>query len=126
MFALRLRFVEHKAAATYLQAWGRMNIAVAKYVIAAAEAKEQAKMENQLAALQKRLDDEAKARAKMEEENSKLQQRLLSVRPCAQMQGLIGYNHHVSNHCRRGRPFRRMSSLRVVRRSKPQETATPS
>jgi hypothetical protein len=79
MFALRLRFVEHKAAATYLQAWGRMNNARAAYKIAAQEAKEQAKMENQLAALQKRLDDEATARSKMEAENTALQQRLMSV-----------------------------------------------
>lgn len=57
-----------------------MIIARAAYVIAAAEAKEQAKMENQLAALQRRLDDEAVARSKMEEENAALQERLLSVR----------------------------------------------
>jgi len=78
MLALRLRFVEHKAAATYLQSWGRMNNARAAFKIAAQEAKEQAKMENQLAALQKRLDDEATARSKMEAENAALQQRLLS------------------------------------------------
>jgi hypothetical protein len=79
MLRLRLRFVEHKAAATFLQAWARMNISRAAYKVAAQEAKEQAKMENQLAALQKRLDDEALARAKMEAENAALQQRLLSV-----------------------------------------------
>jgi len=78
MFALRGRFLEQKAAATYLQAWARMNIASAAFVIALQEAKEQAKMENQLAALQKRLDDEAVSRAKMEAENQALQERLLS------------------------------------------------
>ena len=57
-----------------------MNFARAAYKIAAAEAKEQAKMENQLAALQRRLEDEAIARTKMEEENAALQERLLSVR----------------------------------------------
>ena len=78
MLPLRSRFVEHKAAATYLQTWARMNIARAAYVIKVAEAKEQAKMENKLLALQKRLDDEAVARAKMEEENLALQERLQS------------------------------------------------
>ncbi len=67
-------------AAECIQVWARMNFARAAYKIAAAEAKEQAKMENQLAALQRRLEDEAIARTKMEEENAALQERLLSVR----------------------------------------------
>ena len=50
-----------------------MNIAKTGYITALQEAKEQAKMENQLAALQKRLDDEAVSRAKMEEENQEKQ-----------------------------------------------------
>lgn len=80
MFVLRLKFVENRAASVYLQAWARMKIARRKFVIAAREAKEQAKMENQLAALQRRLDDEAVTRAKMEAENKALQERLQSVR----------------------------------------------
>ena len=80
MFHVRSAFMEKRAAATFLQAWARMNIARAKYVIARKEAKEQAKMENQLAALQRRLDDEAQARARMEAENRDLQERLLSVK----------------------------------------------
>ena len=80
MSALRWRFRQKKYAAERMQAWARMIIARAAYVIAAAEAKEQAKMENQLAALQRRLDDEAVARSKMEEENAALQERLQSVR----------------------------------------------
>jgi hypothetical protein len=79
MWAIRFKFVEKRAAASYVQAWGRMLIARARYVISLREAKEQAKMENQLAALQRRLDEEAITRARMEAENLALQERLLSV-----------------------------------------------
>lgn len=56
-----------------------MRTARKNYVIKAREAKEQAKMENKLAALQKRYEEEAQARLKMEAENQALQQRLQSV-----------------------------------------------
>ena len=79
MLLLRWQFLQQKHAAIQMQAWARRNIARAAYVIAAAEAKEQAKMENQLAALQRRLDEEAIARTKMEQENAALQERLQSV-----------------------------------------------
>ena len=78
MFGLRASFLEQRQAAIYLQAWARMHIAKLSYKLQLAEAKEHAKMENQLAALQKRLDDEAEARSKMEAENLALQERLKS------------------------------------------------
>jgi hypothetical protein len=79
MYVVRVLFVRQKKASTTIQSWARTVIARAAYIVALKEAKEQAKMENQLLALQKRLDDEAAARARMEEQNQKLQERLLAV-----------------------------------------------
>mmetsp|Transcript_50054 Transcript_50054/g.64134 ORF Transcript_50054/g.64134 Transcript_50054/m.64134 type:complete len:1151 (-) Transcript_50054:283-3735(-) len=78
MFVLRFKFIRHKRAATVIESWARKNIAQAAYIVALAEAKEQAKMENKLAQLQKKFEEEAAHRAKMEAENAKLQERLQS------------------------------------------------
>lgn len=61
-----------------------MTIARRAYFIALAEANEQAKMENQLAALKRKLEEEAEAREKMAADNRALQDRLTQVRlpPC--------------------------------------------
>lgn len=76
----RGRYVVMRWAAIRVQTWARMTIARRAYFIALAEANEQAKMENQLAALKRKLEEEAEAREKMAADNRALQDRLTQVR----------------------------------------------
>ena len=65
-----------RKAAIVIQTWVRMRLARRRYFVDLAEAKEQAKMENQLEALKRRLEEEAKEREKMAADNLALQERL--------------------------------------------------
>lgn len=59
-----------------------MVIHKANYKVMAAEAREQAKLENQLAAMQRKFEEEAAERRKMEEQNRQLMEKLQSSAVC--------------------------------------------
>ncbi|CAM9532063.1 unnamed protein product [Chrysoparadoxa australica] len=64
----RRAFVKERGACVKVQAFVRMRQATASYVVLAQEAREAAKLENQILALQKRLEEEQQERAQQDEE----------------------------------------------------------
>ncbi|CAM9846772.1 unnamed protein product, partial [Ectocarpus sp. 13 AM-2016] len=85
MLVARRRFAAMQGAAVAVQTFVRGAQARRNYAVLVVEHREAAKLENQILALQRKLDEERKARLKMEEQQQ--QQPAVSSKPSLQLPG---------------------------------------